>query len=121
MTESQKKTLQRAVEAILSGYSQGTRFGIRMDRDGLLAAGAPGVQLTWMDAKVGDRVVTPRIGKPIEIQALWLNSLWVASQFSERWKEPLARGTESFSARFWNEQGGYLYRRRGRRSSSRQS
>jgi predicted glycogen debranching enzyme len=105
----QKKSLQKAIEAILSGYSQGTRYGIRMDGDGLLAAGAPGVQLTWMDAKIGDWVVTPRIGKPVEIQALWLNALWIGSRFSSRWKEPFAIGVESFRARFWNEQGGYLY------------
>jgi predicted glycogen debranching enzyme len=105
----QTKSLQKAVDAILTGYSQGTRFGIRMDDDGLLAAGAPGVQLTWMDAKVGDWVVTPRIGKPVEIQALWLNALWIASQFNDNWKEPLARGRESFRRRFWHEAGGYLY------------
>ena len=67
------------------GYASGTRFGIRMDRDGLLAAGAPGVQLTWMDARVGDRVITPRIGKPVEVQALWLNALAVAAGFDSRW------------------------------------
>ena len=50
-----------------------------MDADGLLAAGEPGVQLTWMDARVGDRVITPRIGKPVEIQALWLNALHAVS------------------------------------------
>ena len=50
-------------------------IGIHCDDDGLIAAGEPGVQLTWMDAKVGDWVVTPRIGKPVEIQALWLNAL----------------------------------------------
>ena len=61
--------------AILDGHVRGTRYGIRVDEDGLLAAGEPGVQLTWMDAKVGDWVVTPRIGKPVEIQALWLNAL----------------------------------------------
>ena len=61
--------------SIVDGYAAGTRFGIRMDDDGLLAAGVPGVQLTWMDARVGDRVITPRIGKPVEIQALWLNAL----------------------------------------------
>jgi predicted glycogen debranching enzyme len=105
----QKKSLQKAAEAILNGYSQGTCYDIHMDHDGLLAAGVPGVQLTWMDAKVGDWVVTPRIGKPVEIQALWLNALWIGGQFSERWKELFARGTESFGARFWNEQGGYLY------------
>jgi predicted glycogen debranching enzyme len=109
LLQSQKKALQQAVKAILSGYSQGTRYGIRMDYDGLLAAGVPGVQLTWMDAKVGDWVVTPRIGKPVEVQALWLNALWIGSQFSERWKEPFLRGSESFRARFWHEQGSYLY------------
>ncbi|MBM2803962.1 MAG: Amylo-alpha-16-glucosidase [Deltaproteobacteria bacterium] len=105
----QKNSMQKAIDAILTGYSQGTRFGIRMDQDGLLAAGVPGVQLTWMDAKVGDWVVTPRIGKPVEIQALWLNALWIASQFNDRWKEPLARGRESFRRRFWHEAGSYLY------------
>ena len=105
----QKKALQQAVEAILTGYSRGTRFGIHMDRDGLLAAGVPGMQLTWMDSKIGDWVVTPRIGKPVEIEALWLNSLWIASQFNGKWKEPLARGWENFRSRFWNEQRGYLY------------
>ena len=109
LLEWQKKTLQQAVEAILTGYSQGTRFGIHMDQDGLLAAGIPGVQLTWMDSKIGDWVVTPRIGKPVEVQALWLNALWIASQFNEKWKEPFLRGQENFCARFWNEQGGYLY------------
>ena len=63
------------MQAILAGYAAGTRFGIRADADGLLRAGVPGVQLTWMDAKVGDRVVTPRIGKPVEVQALWINAL----------------------------------------------
>lgn len=62
--------------AIVDGYVAGTRFGIRVDpADGLVTAGEPGVQLTWMDAKVGDRVVTPRIGKPVEINALWYNAL----------------------------------------------
>lgn len=84
------RSLQQAVEAILTGYSAGTRFGIRPDDDGLLAAGVPGVQLTWMDAKVGDWVVTPRIGKPVEVQALWLNALWIGGQFSSKWL-PLSR------------------------------
>jgi len=104
-----RKKLLSAVEAILDGYSQGTRYGIRADNDGLLMAGEPGVQLTWMDAKVGEWVVTPRIGKPVEIQALWLNSLWIASQHSDRWKEPLHRGLDSFQARFWNLERKMLY------------
>jgi predicted glycogen debranching enzyme len=105
----QKKSLQKAVDAILTGYSQGTRYGIHMDRDGLLAAGIAGMQLTWMDAKVGDWVVTPRSGKPVEVQALWLNALWIGSHFNESWKEPLACGLESFRRRFWNADGACLY------------
>jgi predicted glycogen debranching enzyme len=104
-----KRLLQNAVEAILEGYSKGTRFGIRMDEDGLLAAGERGVQLTWMDAKVGDWVVTPRIGKPVEVQALWLNALKIASQFSPRWEELFDLGLASFRQRFWNEADGYLH------------
>ncbi len=105
----EQERLRAAIDAILTGYAEGTRFGIRCDRDGLLAAGAPGVQLTWMDAKVGDWVVTPRIGKPVEVQALWLNALHVGSRFSERWQECFARGRASFTARFWNDQAGGLY------------
>lgn len=105
----ERKKLLKAIDAILDGYSQGTRYAIRADSDGLLACGVPGVQLTWMDAKVGDRVVTPRIGKPVEIQALWLNALWIASQYNDRWKTLFARGRESFRARFWNRDRRCLY------------
>ena len=101
--------LQEAIEAILTGYAAGTRFGIRADADGLLAAGQRGVQLTWMDAKVGDWVVTPRIGKPVEVQALWLNALWIAGAFSEKWRELHDRGLAAFQERFWNEAAGCLY------------
>ncbi len=69
----------------------------------------PGVQLTWMDAKVGDWVVTPRIGKPVEVQALWLNALHVGSRFSERWRERFTRGQASFRTRFWNDEAGGLF------------
>lgn len=101
--------LHQAIDAILTGYVKGTRHGIHLDTDGLLAAGEPGVQLTWMDAKVGDWVVTPRIGKPVEIQALWLNALHSACQRSEKWRPLLELGLKSFQARFWNEAGGSLY------------
>ncbi len=104
-----RKKLLTAIAAILDGYTRGTRFGIRADTDGLLACGEPGAQLTWMDAKVGDWVVTPRIGKPVEVQALWLNALWIASQHDERWKEPFERGRRSFDARFWNPERKILY------------
>jgi glycogen debranching enzyme len=79
-----------------------------MTDDGLLAAGVPGVQLTWMDARVGDRVITPRIGKPVEIQALWLNALSVASRLDARWLDAINRGRRSFLERFWNEEAGFL-------------
>jgi predicted glycogen debranching enzyme len=103
------RKLQEAIEAILTGYAAGTRFGIRADADGLLAAGQAGVQLTWMDAKVGNRVVTPRVGKPVEVQALWLNALWIAGAFSDRWRELHDRGLASFQERFWNEADSCLY------------
>lgn len=109
ISQRQKKSLQKAFDAILTGYSLGTRYGIRMDQDGLLAAGVPGVQLTWMDAKVGEWVVTPRIGKPVEVEALWLNALWIGGQFNDAWKEPLARGLDSFRRRFWDTDRNHLY------------
>ncbi len=98
-----------AIEEILTGYSEGTRHNIRLDSDGLIAAGELGLQLTWMDAKIGERVITPRIGKPVEIQALWLNALRIARYFSRRFDEVLARGLESFNAKFWNEVDQCLY------------
>ncbi len=96
------REIEAAIEAILSGYARGTRFGIRADTDGLLAAGEPGVQLTWMDAKVGDWVVTPRIGKPVEVQALWINALSVGTLFNSDWTPLMDRAVESFPRRFWN-------------------
>ena len=77
---AEEAVLDAAVDAILTGYAAGTRHGIRCDADGLLAAGEPGSPLTWMDSMVGDSSVTPRIGKPVEVEALWLNALWVGSQ-----------------------------------------
>lgn len=101
--------LNAAVIAILRGYAAGTRHGIRMDSDSLLAAGEPGVQLTWMDAKVSDYVVTPRIGKPVEIQALWINALRIGGQIDPLFADWAHRAEETFNARFWNEEAGYLY------------
>ena len=87
VAERRATALHRAVDAILERLRRGTRYGIRADADGLLASGEPGVQLTWMDAKVGDWVVTPRIGKPVEIQALWLNALRDrAAHSAARWR-----------------------------------
>src|SRR5215469_7578741 len=75
LSNDDRRTLNKAIEAILEGYSRGTRFGIKLGSDGLLMSGQPGVQLTWMYAKVGDWVVTPRIAKPVEVQALLNNAL----------------------------------------------
>jgi predicted glycogen debranching enzyme len=96
------KRLTEAVQAIMVGHIRGTRYGIHVARDGLLAAGEPGVQLTWMDAKVGDWVVTPRIGKPVEIQALWLNALRIAGELTTGYQPIYERGVAAFAGRFWN-------------------
>jgi predicted glycogen debranching enzyme len=107
--QADQEALAEAIEAILEGYSKGTRYGIRLDSDGLLAAGERGVQLTWMDAKVGGWIVTQRAGKPVEIQALWLNALKIASEFSPGWKALFDKGLTSFRKRFWSEAKGYLF------------
>jgi predicted glycogen debranching enzyme len=101
---------------ILEWHRRGTRYQIQVDpADGLLYAGQAGVQLTWMDAKVGDWVVTPRIGKPVEINALWYNALRTMAQFathlgqSAREYDELANTTLSSFKRFWNAEKGYCY------------
>jgi len=107
-----------AVKQVLDGYRRGTRYGIRMDEDGLIAGGIPGAQLTWMDAKVGDWVVTPRHGKPVEIQALWVRALEVGETlarkfgetvYADRCQDDRSRAIASFRQRFWYKDGGYLY------------
>jgi predicted glycogen debranching enzyme len=104
---------------IVEHHRRGTRFGIGVDPgDGLLRQGQEGYQLTWMDAKVGDWVVTPRRGKAVEINALWYNALrllegWVREEQGERDAAYLAECAEqartSFNERFWYAEGGYLY------------
>jgi predicted glycogen debranching enzyme len=101
---------------IIDWHCRGTRYNIHLDpNDGLIYAGDKGVQLTWMDAKVGDWVVTPRIGKPIEINALWYNALRTMSKFAQRLAQPheqydtLAEATLKGFARFWNEALGYCF------------
>jgi predicted glycogen debranching enzyme len=95
-----ERSLLDCVQAIIRGYARGTRYGIRADDDGLLAGGVPGMQLTWMDAKVDGRVITPRIGKPVEIQALWINALAVAERSDPSLTRLRARATASFLERF---------------------
>ena len=104
--------------AIIHAYVDGTRYGIQADPDdGLLRAGVPGMQLTWMDAKQGERVFTPRIGKPVEINALWMNALEVTARLAGRLRNTgekrfcqalLTRAGEGF-ARFWNDERGCLF------------
>jgi predicted glycogen debranching enzyme len=106
---SVRTRLEAAVRAILDGFAKGTRYRIHADADGLLAAGEPGVQLTWMDARVGDRVVTPRIGKPVEVQALWINALRLAGARDDGWSRLADHATARFRERFWNERAGCLY------------
>jgi len=103
---------------IIAWHTRGTRYGIRVDASGLLSSGAADVQLTWMDAKVGDRVVTPRRGKPVEIQALWYNALCImadlARQFDDdtsqkRYRNMATDASRSFNRLFWNDKAGCLY------------
>lgn len=101
--------LLSAIDDILTNYLVGTRFGIRADSDGLLACGTPGVQLTWMDAKVGEVVFTPRIGKPVEIQALWINALTIAAALNSQWQPLATQAIASFTEKFWNDDGGILF------------
>jgi predicted glycogen debranching enzyme len=113
-----KLVLPRLIE-IVDYHLRGTRFGIGVDpQDGLLCQGAEGYQLTWMDAKVDDWVVTPRRGKAVEINALWYNALrllegWAREEGDEqtarRIDEHASRARDSFNNRFWYADGGYLY------------
>lgn len=99
-----------ACTAILEGYAAGTRYGIAADSCGLLHAEAPGLQLTWMDAKVGHHVITPRAGKPVEVQALWINALRIAGAWpgGARWAALAGRAHASFLDRFPDRRTGGL-------------
>lgn len=103
---------------IVTWHERGTRYGIHVDSDGLLSAGQPGTQLTWMDAKVGDWVVTPRHGKAVEIQALWYNALCVMTYLAGKlgdhetqveYRRLARQARRSFNGKFWNESAGCLY------------
>jgi predicted glycogen debranching enzyme len=101
--------LRRAVDTILEAHLDGTRHGIRAADDGLLATGGPGTALTWMDARVDGRPVTPRVGKPVEIQALWINALRIASAWTDRFAAVERRARASFETRFWNPAAAALH------------
>lgn len=113
-----RQRLYAKLQDIVGWHLRGTRYGIHVDGDGLLACGEPGVPLTWMDAKIGDWVVTPRMGKPVEIQALWYNALRIMSEFASAFGDATQahfygaladHARESFNALFWNADAGCLY------------
>lgn len=110
--------LMPVLDDILRCHERGTRHGIRVDADGLLAAGEVGQQLTWMDAKIGDWVVTPRRGKPVEIQALWYNALRIFGALTQFFATPMAQSDADaraaqvrcrFDAVFWNPEQDCLF------------
>jgi predicted glycogen debranching enzyme len=103
---------------IIDWHFKGTRYNIHVDEDGLLNAGEIGQQLTWMDARIGTWVVTPRMGKPVEIQALWFNALKIFSKLlalnnqhndAELVNDSAEKVKISFNEKFWNEPGNCLY------------
>ncbi len=106
------------VAGIIESHIAGTRHNIRVDADGLLAAGEPGHALTWMDALVDGRAITPRIGKPVEVNALWYNALMIAATFADlagdetranAWRAAAERAKHSFNEKFWNAEAGCLF------------
>ena len=113
-----RRVLYDKLVDIIDWHIRGTRYGIHVDTDGLLYSGEPGVQLTWMDAKIGDWVVTPRTGKAVEIQALWYNALCVVADLAKRfgdaesyseYSEMAEIASDSFNGQFWNEADACLF------------
>jgi predicted glycogen debranching enzyme len=106
-----------SLEEIIDWHLAGTHHGIKVDPvDGLLGGGEDGMALTWMDARVGDWVVTPRRGKPVEINALWFNALQLTADWcaraqrpSNRYRQLALQAQQSAARRFWNEERGYLF------------
>lgn len=110
-----QKHIYGCLKDICAGFMEGTIYDIKMTGDGLVTAGNENTQLTWMDAKVGDWVVTPRHGKAVEVNALWYNALMIMSDLAVRFDdkdiyiELAARTKESFERVFWNERTQCLY------------
>jgi predicted glycogen debranching enzyme len=113
-----KIELLPVLKEIIDWHFEGTRYNIHVEDDGLLFAGETGSQLTWMDAKVDDWVATPRIGKPVEIQALWYNALRIFANLLRLNKQEAdaqlvdfsaEKAKLSFNSMFWYGQGKYLY------------
>lgn len=109
LAHEDEDAIHAAMLAIVRGYIKGTKYNIRVDPDGLVSGGESGWQLTWMDAKVEGWVVTPRIGKPVEVQALWLNALDRVRQLDPKLNDWFWRGSEAFQSKFWNKSAGCLY------------
>ena len=113
------RQLLPALADVVKFYKDGTRYDIHADGDGLITAGTPGTQLTWMDAKVDGYVPTPRHGKPVEINALWLNALLMLAEMEEKLARDIHSAVilrkladqvaASFVKAFWNRDGNYLY------------
>jgi predicted glycogen debranching enzyme len=113
-----RSELYQPLTDIIAWHERGTRYGIHLDSDGLLHTGEPGVQLTWMDARVDNREITPRQGKPVEIQALWHNALRLMAHLSSvfgdaaasaRYSDLANRARDRFQQVFWNDAAGCLY------------
>ncbi len=103
--------IKKNIQEIIQSFLKGTSFNIGMDSDFLLRAGVAGFQLTWMDAKIDNEVVTPRIGKPVEVQALWINSLRAAAAIlnDQSLGEIASKAENSFNIKFWNDRLRCLY------------
>lgn len=110
--ESTTRKLLDAATQIIESYRTGTQLGIQADLFGLLVTRSPGRGTTWMDAKAGDWVITPRTGRPVEINALWYNAVAIVAELSRRFGQPTsaaeldvlaAKISRAFNARFWNE------------------
>jgi predicted glycogen debranching enzyme len=113
-----KDNLYKTCTCIIDNYEKGTGYGVAMDEDYLISAGEEGIHLTWMDAVIDETPVTPRNGKPVEINALWYNALCVAGELAEKfddtskaeyYKDLASKVKESFNKLFWHEREGYLY------------
>jgi predicted glycogen debranching enzyme len=112
------KEILPVLKDIIESHFKGTRYHIHVDSDGLLYAGEPGQQLTWMDARIGSRVVTPRMGKPVEVEALWYNALKIfeallllngESESAEKILQKADQAKKSFIEQFWYSEGNYFY------------
>ncbi len=111
------KKYGKAMKQILKGFKEGTEFNIEMTDEGLISAGQKGAALTWMDAVINQKPVTPRMGMPVEVNALWLNAVSFAielargegeNDFADEWQTILEKGKASFNELFWDDEKGYL-------------